>query len=303
MAIAHRPYGGETDYEQMRDLLAQSFALTGPPANSTVGVTVGDLDWWRGTTGTGESVWDAHLWFDDDELVGIAWPGAEQADLLVHPAHRVLEADLLDWAAASPLACSKDAEGRSILKCWSFDRDHHRVALFRERGMERTDEVLCFRHRSLDNSVRSAELPDGYTIRHVAGEEDLERRVEVHRDAFAPSKMTVEKHRTVMGLPTYRADLDLVVVAPDDTFAAYCLVWFDERNRIGIFEPVGCHSTHRRRGLTQAVMYEGMRRLKDLGATDVFVNSKLGVVPSAALYESVGMPVLDENHAWVKVVE
>jgi len=114
--------------------------------------------------------------------------------------------------------------------------------------------------------------------------------------------MTVEKHRNVMKSATYRADLDLVVEAPDGSFAAYCLVWFDERNRFGLFEPVGCHSAHRRKGLTKAVMYEGMRRVKDLGATDAYVNSKLGEPAPAALYESVGMPVLDENHAWVKVV-
>jgi hypothetical protein len=134
----------------------------------------------------------------------------------------------------------------------------------------------------------------------VVGEEDLERRVDVHRDAFAPSKMTVEKHRDVMRSVTYRAELDLVVEAPDGSFAAYCLVWFDERNRFGLFEPVGCHATYRQRGLTKAVMFEGMRRLRKLGATTAYVNSLLGAEAASALYDSVGMLVLTENHAWVK---
>lgn len=56
--------------------------------------------------------------------------------------------------------------------------------------------------------------------------------VAVHRNAFAPSRMTVEKYRRIMNAPTYRPDLDLVVVAPDGTFAAFCIVWFDEVNRL-----------------------------------------------------------------------
>ncbi len=302
MTISHRPYAGEADYQPMRDLLVRAYALAGPPVYSVVGSTVGDLDWWRGTSGTGESVWDAHLWFNDDELIAIAWPAAGQVDLLVHPDHRAVEADMLGWAATSPLACSTNSEGRTVLRAWSFEMDPHRVPLFREQGFTRTDEALCFRHRSLDGATPSSVLPRGYAIRQIRGEADLERRVDVHRDAFAPSRMTVEKHRIVMSLPTYRIELDLVVVAPDESFAAYCLVWFDERNRFGLFEPVGCHSAHRQKGLTKAVMFEGMRRLKDLGATDAFVNSKLGAVPASTLYESVGMPVLEENHAWVKVV-
>src|SRR5207248_840451 len=102
--------------------------------------------------------------------------------------------------------------------------------------------------------------PPGYALRHVRGEADLERRVAVHRDAFAPSRMTVAKHRAVMGAPTYRPELDLVAVAPDGSFAAYCIAWFDAANRLGVFEPVGCHSAHRRLGLATAVMREGLRR-------------------------------------------
>jgi hypothetical protein len=38
-----RPYQAETDYNQMRRLLSESYLLAGPP----VYCTVGDLDWWR----------------------------------------------------------------------------------------------------------------------------------------------------------------------------------------------------------------------------------------------------------------
>lgn len=38
-----RPYAGEADYAQMRDLLTAIPPLSGP----AVYCTVGDLDWWR----------------------------------------------------------------------------------------------------------------------------------------------------------------------------------------------------------------------------------------------------------------
>ncbi len=300
MAIQSRPFASEADYAQMRNLLIDGFAISDPPVYCTVGCTVGDLDWWRWTANPGDGVQNAQLWFDGDDLVAIAWPGVGQVDLLVHPNHRDVEPLMLEWTEDRPLARSVDKQGRSGIRTWSFDGDRERVETLRRSGYERTDEALCFRQRTLTDDVPTTELPEGFHIRNVMGEQDLERRVDVHRDAFAPSKMTVEKHRNVMRSATYRRDLDLVVEAPDGTFASYCLVWFDEQNRFGIFEPVGCHSSYRQRGLTKAVMFEGMRRLRELGATRAFVNSLLGAAAASALYESVGMTVLDENHAWFK---
>jgi mycothiol synthase len=56
--------------------------------------------------------------------------------------------------------------------------------------------------------------------------------------------------------------------------------------RSAYFEPVGTHPAHQRRGLGKAVMFEGLRRLKRMGATLAFVG---GFSPAAnALYDSVG---------------
>ncbi len=115
--------------------------------------------------------------------------------------------------------------------------------------------------------------------------------------------MTVEKHLAVMASPTYRPELDLVVVAPDDSFAAFCIVWFDEVNHMGVFEPVGCHSAHRRRGLTRALMYEGMRRLRDLGATTAHVLAHGSADAAPGLYASAGFQVIDQCRAWQIMIE
>ncbi len=302
MATYTRPFANEDDYARMRELLMAAFAICEPPVYCTVGYTIGDLDWWRYTANPGAGIENAQLWFVDESLAAFTWPTHGDLDLLVHPEQQQFLSRMLDWSLEQSQAHTTHGAEPTELRVWSFDGDVERVRLFRERGFQRTDEAMCSRKRSLAGAIPEPTLPDGYRIRQVAGEQELEQRVEVHRDAFAPSKMTVEKHRNVMHAPTYRSDLDLVVEAPDGSFAAYCLVWFDERNHLGIFEPVGCHSAHRRRGLTKAVMYEGMRRLRDLGATVAFVNNVLGAEAASTLYDSVGMRVLDETHAWIKPI-
>ena len=45
-----------------------------------------------------------------------------------------------------------------------------------------------------------------------------------------------------------------------------CIVWLDSDNKAGLFEPVACLPDYRRRGLSRAMVVEGLRRLKALGA-------------------------------------
>jgi hypothetical protein len=92
-------------------------------------------------------------------------------------------------------------------------------------------------------------LPPGFQARHVVGAADLGRRVAVHRAAFSPSRVTEASYANVMAAWPYRPELDWVVEAPDGRFAAFCLVWLDERNGTGELEPVGTHPAFRRRGL------------------------------------------------------
>ena len=69
-----------------------------------------------------------------------------------------------------------------------------------------------------------------------------------------PSKVTLEAYRRMRSVSDYTPELDIVVVAPDGTFAAYCICWLDPVNKIGEFEPVGTRETFRGKGLGKAVM-------------------------------------------------
>jgi mycothiol synthase len=71
---------------------------------------------------------------------------------------------------------------------------------------------------------------------------------------------------------------------------------------MAIFEPVGTDPDFQRRGLGKAVLSEGFRRLRALGARVAYVNSADDNPASNALYEAVGFRLVDENHAWTKAL-
>ncbi len=297
LTYTSRPYASEDDYALIRALLIDVYTIGGPP----VGCSVGDLDWWRYTDEDPSVMAQVGLWFAGGDLAGFAWPSGDQVAAIVHPRHRALADELLAWAERRRRDERADGEEPVTFTAWAFDGDRERVAILEHRGYARGDRFYHYRLRGVDRPPRPA-LPPGYTLRHVAGEEDVERRVAVHRDAFAPSRYTTAKHRAVMRAPTYRPELDLVVVAPDGAFAAFAIVWYDAANRLGVFEPVGVHSAHRRRGLGAAIVWEGHRRLAALGARTATVMSGSGPAAEAAnrLYDAGGFPVLDRNRAWTK---
>ena len=110
--------------------------------------------------------------------------------------------------------------------------------------------------------------------------------------------MPPELHVAVTRALTYRADLDLVVTAPDGSFAAFATVWYDPVNRHGLFEPIGTDPAQQRRGLASAAIVEGMRRLRDLGAETVQVSTGVKNLPANRLYEALGFHVVDRLMAW-----
>lgn len=290
--ITQRPFQFETDYAAMRSLL---IAAGADPVLRAY-CSIGDLDWWRSIHANPEHILQAPLWFVDGALAGFIWPSDNNADLLVHPAHRKVEAAMLDWAEAN--LATTDGDAPPQVTTWALTRDTVRVQQLETRGYHRTDAYLIYHAADLRRAIPAPTLPPGYTIRAFAGEAEIEARVDVHRSAFHPSRMTAEKHRRVMASPTYRQALDLMVIAPDGVLAAYCIVWVDEVNRFGVFEPVGTHQDHRRLGLARAVLRHGQRLLQALGATVAHVCAAGGNDASTSLYPAAGFAVVDRIEQW-----
>ena len=150
-----------------------------------------------------------------------------------------------------------------------------------------TTPGMLYTTRSLNEPIPDKPLPEGFSMRPVAGEHEAGLVAEVHNGAFRP-KWDAEQYLAVMRTPGFQINHELVVVAPDGRFAAFVIIWLDPISRTGLFEPVGCHRDFQRRGLTSALMYEGMRRMRAAGMETAIVCYHADNVSGVPLYRSVG---------------
>ncbi|MBK8045886.1 MAG: hypothetical protein IPK16_01335 [Anaerolineales bacterium] len=130
MKYTQRFYQDDADYAAMHQLIIESYAATAPHHY----MTPGDLDWWCGLKEDPTTFLPTvPLWFAGAELIAYVWPAPGNADLLVHPAHRDVEPELLDWAVANLAAPEKDDEPPS-LTVWSLETDTYRNELLAASG-------------------------------------------------------------------------------------------------------------------------------------------------------------------------
>lgn len=195
------------------------------------------------------------------------------------------------------------SRGQSELYIWANELDALLNTQLSNHGYQRVDQPEYQRRRLLSIPIPD-ELPAlGYTIRALGDVEDLPARSWLSWKAFHPDEPD-ERYRgwqwypNVQRAPLYRRDLDLVAVAADGELASFCTVWFDDVTRCATFEPVGTAPAHQRRGLASAVMCEGMRRAKRLGANLAAVGSYSEA--AGALYASLGFTQYDLSYSWVK---
>jgi GNAT superfamily N-acetyltransferase len=141
-------------------------------------------------------------------------------------------------------------------------------------------------------------------IRALEDESELPARSWISWKAFHPHEPEEkyegwEWYRNVQRAPLYRRDLDLVAAAPGGELVAFCTLWFDDVTHTAAFEPVGTHPAYQCKGLGRAIMAEGLRRVRELGATLCTVGSYSEA--AGKLYASVGFTAYELSEPWVKL--
>jgi ribosomal protein S18 acetylase RimI-like enzyme len=210
----------------------------------------------------------------------------------------MLEARMIAWAEQQN--DGTHWQGVSELVVSADDGDSAYITLLEQHGFVRQGGEYVVLERALADPIPDVPLPEGAIVRHVRHPDEYVERVDAHRDAFAPSRFTLDAYRNVRIAPGYDPELDLVAVLPDGTFVSYCICWWDAVNKRGMFEPVGTRKVWQRQGFGRVVLLEGLRRLRACGALTATVATSAGNTNALRLYESVGLRAVRQGASYVK---
>ncbi|HEU5243046.1 MAG TPA: N-acetyltransferase [Gaiellaceae bacterium] len=242
---------------------------------------VGDITWGLRQHEGREDEWTFRIWQDGGRTVAWSWLKGDRG-LLEFDVRRdrldLLDEILADSGARTSVTFEDDEAVQAALLRNGFTADD-------EANVTRHSSFLNFLARDLPDAPEQPELPEGFRCRTVEPG-DLAERVAIHREVWAPSRVTEASFSTVQASWPYRASLDCVVDAPDGRFAAYCLLWPDDENGVGELEPVGVREEFRRRGLGSAVCTFALRRWHGEGGRQAIVYCENEA--ACALYESIG---------------
>jgi len=283
-----RPYKGIEDLRAMLDVLSHGCKA----GNGAHYVHRGDLQWWLFYNDDPQEIWqnEIRLWFEDDKMIGWALlsPKENAFDVFTLPALRgdPREREMLDWAVRELSALEE------LSTVWVAEGDDVRIGWLEENGFARQETHFVYFKRSLPDPVSASPLPNGFSFRASRGVEDARLRSVASHAAFQSGRPFEEYlPRTVrfMQSPVYVPAHEMFVMSPnDDEVAAFCIVWTDDLNKLGHFEPVGTHPRFQRKGLGKSLLLESLRRLKSEGMTEADVCAYYDNHAAIRLYEAVG---------------
>jgi mycothiol synthase len=261
-----RTYGGEADLKRLQDFNAAAIAAT----DHCGYLHPGDIP---------HHIYNGNKYYDPVELMSIweddhgvaAWllvdPSHKSYDAQVRPDLRgnTFEREVLEYADDRIVELMRQyAIAGDCIYADTFRGDTARAQLLAALGWEADDELPYVLNRTDINPIALPALPDGYLFRSASGIEDATALAEVHNAAFGPI-WTPKLYRQVMESPGYKPERELVIQAPDGTFVAFTIIWFDPLNRTGLFEPVGTHKDYRRCGFGRAIIQYGMQQMSAAG--------------------------------------
>ncbi len=314
--IAH-PYTGEADLPGIAALLNACEEADHLDEGTSVAELQADF-----SAPNSQPTRNVRLWQDEQgRLIGYArlWlfaPGASQDGRLlalkVHPAARggTLEAQMLQWTEQRMREAGRERGLPAELQARIRDDQAGQIALLKAHGFT-LNRYFWTMERSLKEPIPAPVFPPGFTLQQGAGPEDAERYVAMFNDTWIDHwnghPMTVEQFLHDLTLPDYQANLDIIALAPDGTFAAFCYsrISLEENARSGRsegwIEILGTRRGFRKLGLARALLLDGLQRLRAAGMTTTRLSVDAASPTGAThLYESVGFRLVETRLSLVK---
>ena len=315
MKLIKRPYKSTEDYWRIRQFLREVMLLNNLHQYSW---HVARLDywWWFIQPDLEKMTLEESIFFwetETREVAAILNPeGKGQAYLQIHPKYRTPELVEEMIVTAEEHFKHPNREGKMRVLVFSDSKEAMRHEILKQRGYQKVDrpetnETIHF--FPLANDIQEVEMPAGYTIRALGhGLELLERcyasGLGFHNDDINFARENRDDptwYQHIQSAPLYRRDLDLIAIASDSSIASFCTIWFDDVTRTAYFEPVATVPKHQRHGLGKAILTEGLKRLKTMGAKIATVGGYSN--EANGLYFSVFGKEFDQTQPWEKIFD
>lgn len=297
------PLGKESSYWDVRNFLRHVWRLTDI---KTLNWNVAKLDYfkWHVFMNCFEKNIDENIYIigKDNETSGVIIsdsPGGYQIQIHPeHPSDEVLKTALhyLENSIVPKLGIKR-------LHIPIPDGDRVAEQIMKNAGFSPTKWLEVRRETIFQDKPNDFHLPAGYKIRSLGTVDELPARSWASWRAFHPDEPDEkyegwEWYHNIQKSPLYRRDLDLVCTAPDNSIAGFVTLWYDDFNRTVILEPVGIVPEHWHKGLGSALISEGFKRSKALGAERAYVDSY--EEPAHSLYEKMGLKHIQILRTWEK---
>ncbi|MGO8951088.1 MAG: GNAT family N-acetyltransferase [Ktedonobacterales bacterium] len=173
-----------------------------------------------------------------------------------------------------------------MTRCHEDDVDLQ--AALTQKGFEPEPYQDVYLARPLDTVPAAPALPKGFRLQAGVTVAEYAAYQGLHQAIYGHG-MGMDEHFS----STYQPELDLIAIAPDDTWAAVCFCTMDQVadadhiERVGDVGLLGVHPGFRRLGLGRALLLTAMQRAHEQGAAYVVLETENVALPAMRLYRSV----------------
>ncbi len=293
--IVKKKYVHDRDYEKTNQLLYNSFKLDK------------NLNWlqprweymhYHSAINTEEY---KHLatWHDKEKLVAIIHHehGLGKAYLEVKSGYDNLKEEMIIHAENNLLGETEQQKYLDVY-CREFDKVTNEI--LKNRGYTRIkhDSPWLIMTKIDPQDVEIPSLPEGYKLIGLDEENDLAKIDRVLWRGFnheGEPDGDLSGRERMQSAPNYNLYLNVVIQhISSGNYVSYSGSWYDPVNKIGLIEPVATDPDFRKKGLGKIAVLECVKRLGELGAHTVYVESGI------PFYQKIGFKPVYKTHIWHK---
>jgi GNAT superfamily N-acetyltransferase len=239
------------------------------------------------------------IWEDSEKIVAVTTCHCKlgHAFLLTKKGYEYLKEEMLIYAKSN---MAKDGKFEVIIS--DNDLEMQNIAI--KNGFFPTQDKELHAVFPIELEKIKYKLPNGFKITCLKEDFDLYKYGQVLWKGFnheiqeeGPFLFYWEKHsenyKKGWKRPNVDFGLKISVVAPNGDYVSHCGMWYDQRGKSALVEPVATEPAYRKMGLGKAAVLEAIKRCGELGATIAYVGS------SQQFYYNIGFrPYI--NSTWWK---